>query len=174
MFYVMMLTFTNIMSCFMTKVQERRKSKGNQHLIVIAGDEDLVSDAVLSARIEGSDLFSMKDTMVIPVVYDEGSYSSDSGPVQLAAREAEITSKGFGSKQSVLNAPYFGQPTQLNVWRNYLSKEVNLAKAQGTPNILKLGLVLAVRRDGKITRRGVGVPPWKKLIEELDTSFPPK
>ena len=148
------------------------QSKGNQHLIVIAGSEEVVRDAVLSARIEGTDLFSMKDTMVVPIVFDGVSYddSPESGPTQLATREAEVIMKGFGAKQSILDAPYIGQPTQLNVWRKYLTKEVDQAKAQGTPDILDQGLVLAVRRDGKITRRGVGIPPWKSLIEELEAS----
>ena len=149
------------------------QTKGNQHLIVIAGNEEVVKDAVLSARIEGSDLFSMKDTMVVPVVFDGVSYddSPESGPKQLAKREAEVVAKGFGAKKSILDAPYIGQPTQLNVWRRYLTKEVDQAKAQGTPDILEQGLVLAVRRDGKISRRGVGIPPWKSLIEELEVSF---
>jgi hypothetical protein len=56
------------------------------------------------------------------------------------------------------------------VWKKYLSLEVDLAKKQGEENIIGKGLVLAVKHDGKIIRRGVGLPPWKTLVEEFKNS----
>ena len=34
------------------------------------------------------------------------------------------------------------------------------------------GLVIAVKRNGKVIRRGVGIPPWKSLVEELQDNKP--
>jgi hypothetical protein len=44
---------------------------------------------------------------------------------------------------------------------------------QGEPKIVEKGLVLAVKNTGKIIRRGVGMPPWKTLVDEL-TGAPAK
>ena len=56
---------------------------------------------------------------------------------------------------------------------NYLKKETDLAIKQGESNIIEKGLVLAVKNNGKVIRRGVGMPPWKTLIDELTGTPPP-
>jgi hypothetical protein len=47
-------------------------------------------------------------------------------------------------------------------------KEVGLAVSQGASDIDKVGIVLAVRKDGKVIRRGIGIPPWKDVVTELN------
>lgn len=42
-----------------------------------------------------------------------------------------------------------------------------MAEAQGTGSAAQ-GLVIAVKRTGKVSRRGVGMPPWKVIVEELN------
>ena len=56
---------------------------------------------------------------------------------------------------------------QVNIWLDYLSREFEQAGRQGTKEAMKEGLVLVLNRFGKVTRRGVGLPPWKQLVEEL-------
>jgi hypothetical protein len=53
------------------------------------------------------------------------------------------------------------------VWEAILQKEFDLAISQGTKDVIKQGLVLAIKRNGKVITRGLGLPPWKKIIEEL-------
>ena len=48
-----------------------------------------------------------------------------------------------------------------------LSTEIELARLQGAPNILKEGLVIAMTKNGKVVRRGIGIPPWKPLLDKL-------
>eukprot|EP01035_Chromulina_nebulosa_P018705 gene18705-24464_t len=131
------------------------QSKGRQHVIIVAGEREIVKDAVISARIEGSDLFNSKDTLVIPLVLQENEQFD------------ENIGKGFGNKEGFLSAPYIGKPTQPNVWQFYLDKEVQQAIKQGQLDIVTKGLVLAIRNDGKIIRRGIGLPPWKEIVEEF-------
>jgi hypothetical protein len=57
----------------------------------------------------------------------------------------------------------------MKVWRSYLSKEIEQAKTQGNADIIQQGLVLAVRKDGNIVCRGIGAPPWKQIVTELNT-----
>lgn len=56
---------------------------------------------------------------------------------------------------------------QINVWENYLKKETDLAVLQGEVDIVKRGIVIAIKRNGKVLRRGVGIPPWKTLADDL-------
>ena len=57
--------------------------------------------------------------------------------------------------------------SQINVWEAYLKKETDLAVLQGELDIVKRGIVIAVKRNGKVLRRGVGIPPWKSLADDL-------
>ena len=135
------------------------QAKGKQHVVIVAGSRPFVRDAVISAKIEGVELFNTKETFVIPVVLDD--------VVQLEEGR-DAVAKGFGApKETLMSAPYIGKPTQINVWQAYLKKEIDLAVKQGEADIVNKGLVLAVKRNGKVVRRGVGIPPWKELVDEM-------
>ena len=132
-------------------------SKGNQNVIIVAGKEAFVKDALISARIEGNELFNTKDTMILPVVLD--------ADVQLDNN----SKKGFGAinKENFMDAPYLAKPAQINIWGQYLKKEIQLAEKQGSDNVVKQGIVIAVNKKGNIVRRGLGIPLWKSLIDEI-------
>ena len=48
-----------------------------------------------------------------------------------------------------------------------MKKETDLAVLQGEVDIVKRGIVIAIKRNGKVLRRGVGIPPWKTLADDL-------
>lgn len=138
------------------------QAKGKQNIVIVAGSQAFVRDSVISARIEGNDLFNSKNTFVVPVVM-QGK--------QLNEVEA---SKGFAameSKDSLMEAPYIAKPAQVAVWERYLQKEVGLAELQGAKDIVGQGIVIAVARSGKVVRRGLGVPAWKSLISEVESKI---
>lgn len=76
--------------------------KGKQNAIIFAGKKSIVKDACLSARIEGSNLFTKEETFVVPVVVEDDKEQIDATPT-----------KGFATKDGMLSAPYFGKPTQV-------------------------------------------------------------
>jgi len=78
--------------------------KGKQNAIIFAGKRSIVKDAVMSARIEGSNLFTKQETFLVPVVLEDDEEQLD----------LEDNKKGFGSKEGMLSAPYFGKPTQVS------------------------------------------------------------
>ena len=147
------------------------QSKGGQNIIVVAGRGEYVKEQVMTARLEGNDLFNSCETYVVPVIVD-ADVEATSSP-QLDAVEA-LQKKGFGKTEELMAAPYIGKPAQLNVWLAYLAKEIELAKKQGEPDIVNKGVVLGVRKDGKIVRRGVGAVPWRQLVKELDADVEAK
>jgi len=132
-------------------------SKGNQNVIIIAGKEAYVKDAIISARIEGNELFNSKDTMIVPLVLDSDTQLDNNNK------------KGFGAinKENFMDAPYLAKPMQINVWERYLNKEIQLAEKQGAENVIKQGIVIAVNKKGYIVRRGLGIPIWKSLSDEM-------
>lgn len=79
------------------------QSKGKQNIIIVAGKRDFVKDVVISAKIEGTELFNSKEIYVVPVVLEDD---------QLDAALA----KGFGApKESLMSAPYIGKPMQVSI-----------------------------------------------------------
>jgi len=131
------------------------QNNGKQNVILVGGSQSYIKDCLISARIEGNDLFTQKNTYIIPVVIGNDQIQSKTG---------------FGSKDEYMTAPYIGKPTQVNIWQNYLLKEIQLAEKQGGNNVLKQGIVIAVKQNGVIQRRGLGLPPWKTLVEEMTTT----
>jgi Low psii accumulation1 / Rep27 len=82
------------------------QSKGKQNIIIVAGKRDFVKDVVISAKIEGAELFNSKEIYVVPVVLEDD---------QLDAALA----KGFGApKESLMSAPYIGKPMQVRIKAN--------------------------------------------------------
>jgi hypothetical protein len=53
------------------------------------------------------------------------------------------------------------------VWQTILEKEFLVAEKQTAKDALTEGLVLVIKRSGTVSTRGLGLPPWKKLISEL-------
>ena len=84
------------------------QNKGKQNVIIVTGKKSFVKDAVISARIEGINLFTEYNTMVVPVISEQEEQLDDID---------KKLSKGFGAsatgKEEMLNAPYFGKPTQV-------------------------------------------------------------
>ena len=130
------------------------QSQGGQSVVIVAGNKAYVRDCILSARLEGTTLFNDNDIYVVPVVMDGEQLEAD-GP-----------SKGFGGKEGMLEAPYIGKPAQVNVWQRYLDKEFSTAEEQGAKEVYKQGLALILNKEGKVVRRGLGMPKWSNILTE--------
>lgn len=55
-------------------------------------------------------------------------------------------------------------------WRAVMREEVEAAERQGAANKSSGGdgIVLVVSKKGKVLRRGVGVPVWKIIRDDVD------
>lgn len=150
------------------------QQRGQQNVVVVAGPLAFCKDAILTARVAGQELFSANNVYIVPVVLGGGRGGGPRDLVgeQMAEAEAAGT-KGFGSGkkqsylESVLDQSYIGRPMQLDAWGRYLEKEVRAAEQQGSKGVAKEGLVLGVDKTGRVVRRGVGQPPWAKLVPEI-------
>ena len=58
----------------------------------------------------------------------------------------------------------------MNVWMDYVLKEIDQAERQGNKQAGREGIVIALKKTGKVIRRGLGLPIWKQLVEEVDSA----
>lgn len=80
------------------------QKKGRQHIIVVAGKRDFVTDAIISAKIEGADIFNSRETYVVPIVLEDDQIDA-------------ALARGFGApKESLMSAPYIGKPMQVKIY----------------------------------------------------------
>ncbi|KAJ1438321.1 hypothetical protein B484DRAFT_444687 [Ochromonadaceae sp. CCMP2298] len=133
------------------------QAKGGQHVVLVAGEVGFVRDAMITARLEGVDLFVSRETVVVPFVYNDRQLE-------------EGKDKGFAKSQdkdALMTSPYIARPQQLEVWQSVLQNEVDLAEQQGAQGVWQQGLVVSLAKTGKVVRRGLGAPPWKEVVQEL-------
>ena len=146
--------------------------EGGQSIVIVAGNKGYVRDCILSARLEGNSFFNDNDIYVVPVIMDveeDNPRVSTEGKGEVGATLQRETAKGFGGqKQGILEAPYIGKAAQLHVWQRYLEKEFLTAEAQGAKNAYNQGLALVVSNTGKVARRGLGIPLWGQLLDDLN------
>uniref|UniRef100_A0A6S8B4J3 Uncharacterized protein n=1 Tax=Aureoumbra lagunensis TaxID=44058 RepID=A0A6S8B4J3_9STRA len=127
------------------------RSVARQSFIVIAGPRAAIDDALKDALIQQK-LFAKSECVVVPV-------ASEKDPVLVPNKP--VYRSGFVALPS---------PDDAMAWTDFVAAEIATAKQQGCDeNALSNGIVIAVRRDGTIARRGVGRPPWKSLLNEIET-----
>lgn len=86
------------------------QSKGNQNIVIVFGSNSYVKDAVLSARIEGTELFFQKDTIVVPIIFEDDQIALEF--------EKGIKKKGFGGekkKEDIMTAAYIAKIAQVTM-----------------------------------------------------------
>lgn len=83
------------------------QEKGKQNIVVIAGNREIVRDALISARLEGNELFTTENIMIVPIVFGED---------QLEGTSDSRSSNGFGvTRESLMSASFMAKPAQVNL-----------------------------------------------------------
>jgi len=83
------------------------QEKGQQNIIILAGNAEFIKDSLIAARIEGLDFFINKNIFIVPTVVD---VNDDNNNISLID---EKESKGFAAKENFLTAAYIGKPMQV-------------------------------------------------------------
>lgn len=122
--------------------------------------------------------FATQGILVVPVVLGGSLTNEGSG------------STGFGANTdaTAANQPYVARPDGENddnaAWQDYVDEELASATEQsaaaaaagveGADAPASRGIVIVCNRDGKVVRRGLGVPVWNKVVAELNDGDPEK
>ncbi|CAM9929654.1 unnamed protein product [Pylaiella littoralis] len=135
--------------------------EAKQSFCVIAGGKEFIRDSILSAMLAKNQIFPSLNILVVPV--EMGVAGDGKGPKGLA--------KGFGdSSMSYEEQGYVAAPVNEDDWRALMTEEFEAAERQGVvaKSSGKDGIVLLVSKKGKVLRRGVGVPAWKMIRDDVD------
>lgn len=122
--------------------------------------------------------FATQGILIVPVVLG-GSLTNEGGG-----------SAGFGANTDATAAkqPYVARPDGEKddnaAWQDYVDEELASATEQsaaaaaagveGADAPASRGIVIVCNRDGKVVRRGLGVPVWNKVVAELNDGDPEK
>ena len=131
---------------------ETLRTAANQAVVVVAGPSSVVDDALRDALIEQKTLAAAEVLVV---------------PVRTSAEDAVEAAMGRRSDSYGFVAP----PVDAAKWKAYAAAECAVAAGQGAETAAEDGIVIAVRADGTVARRGLGKPVWKMVAAELS---PPK
>lgn len=129
------------------------QANANQHVVVLAGNDEMISDALLSAELMGTS-FARADILVVPVEQ---------------AADANAATKGFGKQKDPLGFVAKPAADALPAWKAFLDNEIANAEKQADDpkTIREQGIVLVLRNDGKVVRRGLGLPDWSMIKADL-------
>jgi len=123
------------------------QAQAGQAIIVLGGPRKVVDDALSDAIIQQK-LFADADCLIVPV------------RTTLEASRGAVTADDYG---------FVAKPTAGDAarWAEFVSSEMEVARLQGSEGAFTEGIVIALRPDGSVARRGVGKPPWKQVLETL-------
>ena len=127
------------------------QSGAKQHTVIIIGPKSYTRDSLFSAQLVKRDVFARSNVLIVP-------YSTGSDPTK--------PSGGFGDRAEEKES-YVAQPVG-DEWESYVAAELKDAVAQGGEKLKEEGIVIVVRNDGEVIRRGVGMVPWKQIVNELN------
>ena len=127
---------------------ETLRKAANQAVVVVAGPASVVDDALRDALIEQKTLAAAEVLVV---------------PVRTSAEDAVEAAMGRRSDSYGFVAP----PVDAAKWKAYAAAECAVAAGQGAETAAEDGIVIAVRADGTVARRGLGKPVWKMVAAEL-------
>mmetsp|Transcript_2627 Transcript_2627/g.6789 ORF Transcript_2627/g.6789 Transcript_2627/m.6789 type:complete len:300 (-) Transcript_2627:727-1626(-) len=123
------------------------QTKANQNVVILGGPATVVDDALTDALIQQK-LLSRAECLVVPVRLD-------------ADDVRKIDTAGFVATPA---------PDDRAKWLDYLKDEIDTAVQQGAGDAGDVGVVIAVRNDGTVARRGIGKPPWTAVIADLEAA----
>ena len=135
------------------------QQNAKQSLVLLAGPKAFLSESLLAARLAKPSPFTINNALLV---------AFDSTEVEDASSEEDAV-KGFGGKNAKF-APYLAEPISKDAWKDFFDSEFNDAAEQGgdASKAREQGMVILVGSDGKVKRRGLGVPPFKTLFDELN------
>ena len=150
----------------------------NSRLVIAAGGKEYIQSLALSLtsdQLSDSNILPEKlqetDVIVIPVLLDENTMNVVdtkeywNNDISVDKNENTNTNRNFDITRAN-NILAFPRGTTL--WTQYLKEDINTAQNKQGFDVLKKGITLVVKKNGKILRRATGLPPWIDIINTMD------
>ena len=111
----------------------------------------------LAAQIDAVDL------VVVPALVDASGAVNDAA-VCWRDTTADEGDRNFDLERSAAVVAF---PRGAQAWETYLKQELETARSQGFDPVEK-GLVIVVKKNGRVLRRLTGQPPWSSLVGTME------
>lgn len=143
------------------KVQDAKvgdlQAGAKQHIIIIAGPKMACTKALIGANLLKMD-FAMSNVLVVP--YDT-SNNADVRPTG-----------GFADRPAYENQAYVARAIGEG-WKEYINAEFDDAVLQSGERCKDEGIAIVIASNGKVIRRGVGIVPWRQMVDQLAEEVSP-
>jgi len=145
--------------------------RGNRVAICVGGEEYVqnlarslsadqrADENTLAAQIDAVDL------LVVPALVDASGGVNDAGACWRSTTAGDAD-RNFDLQRSAAVVAF---PRGAQAWEVYLKQELETARSQGFDPVEK-GLVIVVKKNGRILRRLTGQPPWSSLIGTMEVA----
>ena len=145
--------------------------RGNRVAICVGGEnyvqtlarslsaDQRADENTLAAQIDAVDL------VVVPALVDASGAVNDAGACWRSTT-ADEGDRNFDLERS---ADVIAFPRGAQAWETYLKQELETARSQGFDPVEK-GLVIVVKKNGRVLRRLTGQPPWSSLVGTMEVA----
>lgn len=137
------------------KLSDLRRDRGiEKSVIIIAAEKGLLLSS-LSSSIKQSSSISSNGLIVIPLQIDA---SSTNDMITFSSPSLETLTTDQSNVKGSLE--HIGTPVALPSWNTILKRELATAVKQ-QPDVIKKGITLVIKTNGKVGSRRFGVPIWE-------------
>ena len=145
--------------------------RGNRVAICVGGEQYVqtlarslsadqrADENTLAAQIDAVDL------VVVPALVDASGAVNDVSACWRSTT-ADEGDRNFDLERS---ANVIAFPRGAQAWETYLKQELETARSQGFDPVEK-GLVIVVKKNGRVLRRLTGQPPWSSLVGTMEVA----
>ena len=105
------------------------------------------------------------DLVVVPALVDSTGAVNDAGACWRSTT-ADEGDRNFDLERSAAVVAF---PRGPQAWETYLKQELETARSQGFDPVEK-GLVIVVKKNGRVLRRLTGQPPWSSLVGTMEVA----
>ena len=145
--------------------------RGNRVAICVGGEQYVqtlarslsadqrADENTLAAQIDAVDL------VVVPALVDSTGAVNDASACWRSTT-ADEGDRNFDLERSAAVVAF---PRGPQAWETYLKQELETARSQGFDPVEK-GLVIVVKKNGRVLRRLTGQPPWSSLVGTMEVA----
>ena len=141
------------------KLSDLRRDRGiEKRVVIVAAPKTLLRESLASSMEESKNMVS-NDLIIAPLVIEE----LEGSEYTLTATSMEAMIPDI---PNLTQYEHLGLPLVLASWNNVIKKELSAAIKQ-TPEALKKGVTIIIKKNGKVGSRRLGVPIWSSLAADV-------
>ena len=154
-----------------SQMKQLKEYRRGYRVLIAAGGEDYIKSLALSLTSDqraDTNILPEKlvetDVVVVPVLLDSAFKVQDTKTFWNNNVEPTENDRNFDITRA---NDVISFPRGTGMWNDYLASEIETAQGQGF-DVLKKGVTLTVKKNGKILRRTTGLPAWDAIVGTME------